>query len=428
VTTRRVVVTGLGLVTPLGLGAADFWSALLEGRSAVTRVDLLGGEGEPRHAVARLPQFDVRSLVPDRKLLRVMCDSDRYALAAAQMAVSEAGEIAPAPDRRGAFVGTRKELMAYEMLREASIASMDAQGHISSTRLGELGYPLIPPLALVTGMPNGCLFALSVLHTIKGGGANLIGSGEVGLGAIGAAYRAIQEGRVEWALAAGQDAAANRWDYADLYALGLLSRWTGDPSQAVKPFDLHRDGFVLGEGAGAVVLEELESAQRRGATILAELSGYAETCDAQGLLRTGSDGAALSRGLETALHQAGLAPEEVGYVNACGTATLAGDRTEARALRQVFGGGARRPLVSGLKPALGHLLAASGAVEFGAAVLALHHQTVPPTLNLRDPDPELDFEVARVPARQADLRAAVTISRGIGGQNAVAALRRWEPS
>ncbi len=188
-TRRRVVITGLGLVTPLGLGAADFWSALAQGRSAVTRVNFLNQEGEPRHAVARLPQFDVRSLVPDRKLLRVMCDSDRYALAAAQMAVTEAGPIAPAPERRGAFVGTRKELMAYEMLREASVASMDEQGHISSTRLGELGYPLIPPLTLVTGMPNGCLFALSVLHSVKGSGANLIGSGEVGLGAIGAAYR-----------------------------------------------------------------------------------------------------------------------------------------------------------------------------------------------------------------------------------------------
>jgi 3-oxoacyl-[acyl-carrier-protein] synthase II len=343
------------------------------------------------------------------------------------MAVTEAGEIAHAPERRGAFVGTRKELVAYEMLREASVASLDEQGHISSTRLGELGYPLIPPLTLVTGMPNGCLFALSVLHSIKGSGANLIGSGEVGLGAVGAAYRAIQEGRVEWALAGAQDAAANRWDYADLYALGLLSRWTGEASQAVKPFDRRRDGFVLGEGAAVVVLEESESALNRGASIVAELSGYAETCDARGLLQTEPDGGALARGIQSALRQARLAPEEVGYVSACGTATLAGDRTEARALRQVFGGGHGSPLVSGIKAAIGHLLAASGAVEFGATALALHHQTVPPTLNLNEPDPEFQFDFARVHARKADLRAAVTISRGSGGQNAVAALRRWEP-
>lgn len=423
---RRVVVTGLGLVTPVGIGADDFWSALVEGRGAVTRVNLVDPEGEPRHAVARVPGLDIHSFVSNRKLLRIMCDSDRYALAAAQMAVTAAGDGIPAADRRGAFVGTRKELMAYEMMREATVASLDVEGHLNSVRLGKLGFPQIPPLALVTGMPNGCLFALSVLHSIKGSGANLIGSGEVGLAAIGAAYRAIQEGQAEWALAGAPDAGANRWDYADLHALGLLSRWTGDPSQAVKPFDRRRDGFVLGEGAAVVVLEELASALGRGAHILAEISGYAETCDATGMLQPRPDGGALARAIQAALCQAGLTPEDVSYVNACGSATVIGDRTEARALNLVFGGRGQGPLVGGIKGAIGHLMAASGAVELGATVLALRHQMAPPTLNLDEPDPEFRFDFVSRRARKLDIRTAVTISRGIGGQNAVAVLRRWE--
>lgn len=423
---RRVVVTGLGLVTPLGMGAAEFWSALAEGRSAVTRVDLLDSAEAPRHLVARGPQFDIRSLVPDRKLLRIMPDSDRYALAAARLAVDGAGECIHVPERRGAFVGTRKELMAYEMLRDATAASLDEEGHLNSVRLGKLGFPQVPPLALVTGMPNGCLFALSVLHSIRGSGANLIGSGEIGLAAIGAAFRAIQQGQVEWALAGGQDAGANQWDYADLHALGLLSEWSGDPSQAVKPFDRHRDGFVLGDGAAVVVLEELGSALNRGATILAELSGYAESCDARGVLQLDPDGGALARGIQAALCQAGLSPDEVGYVNASGVATAIGDRSEARALNLVFGGGQHSPVVSGIKGAIGHLMAASGAVEFGATVLALHHQMAPPTLNLSEPDPEFQFDFVRSRAREVEIRTAITISRGIGGQNAVAVLRRWE--
>ncbi len=421
---RRVVVTGLGFVAPLGIGAADFWSELVQGRSAATRENLVDPGAEPRHAVARVPELRIRSFVSNRKLLRIMCDSDRYALAAAQMAVTEAGEGIPPRNRRGAFVGTSKELMPYEVLREATLVSLDEQGHLSPRRLGKYGFPEIPPLALVTGMPNGCLFALSVLHSIKGSGANLIGSGEIGLAAIGAAYRAIQAGQVEWALAGAHDAGVNRWNYGDLHALGLLSKWTGDPSQTVKPFDRRRDGFVLGEGAAMVVLEELGSALARGAQILAEMPGYAETCDAGGLLQLQPDGGALARAIETAIRQAGLAPEDVGYVNACGTATVVGDRTEARALSKVFGGRRRGPLVSGIKGGIGHLLAASGAVEFGATVLALRHQIAPPTLNLNEPECALEF--VRLRARTMDTEAAITISRGIGGQNAVTVLRRWK--
>jgi len=427
VSERRVVITGVGLVTPLGIGAADFWSALVEGRSAVARANLVDAEAEPRHPVARVPDLEIRAFVSNRKLLRVMCESDRYALAAAQMAVADGGGEIPPPQRRGAFVGTRKELAPYEMVREPILASLDEEGHLNSRRLGERGFPEIPPLALVSGMPNGCLFALSLLHSIKGSGTNLIGSGDIGIAAIGAAYRAIQAGQVEWALAGSHDTGVNRWDYADFYALGLLSTRNGDPSQIVKPFDRRRDGFVLGEGAGVIVLEELDSALARGAQVLAEISGHAQTCEAVGLLQLQPDGGALAQAMETAIGEAGLAPEAVDYVNAYGAATVVGDRTEARALSKVFGGRRRGPLVSGIKGGTGHLLAASGAVELGATVLALQHQTAPPTLNLNEPEPEFALEFVPHRARKADIETAITISRGIGGQNAVAVLRRWEP-
>ncbi len=381
---RRVVVTGIGLVTPLALGAADFWSALIEGRSAVARVDLTGDGGEPRHLVARVPDFKIRSFVSDRKLLRLMCRTDRLGLAAARMAADDAGEVVPPLQRRSAFIAARKEMGPVEELFDAIRASRDASGDMTPGRMGSDGYGEIPPMTLVCGLPNGCLFAASVLHSIKGGGANFLGSGEVGLYAIGAAYRAIQRGEADWALAGAHDVGADRWTYADFHRLGLISEWAGEPEQAVKPFDRRRDGFAPGEGAGMVVLEDLESARARGARIWAEVLGFAETCDATGMVQPGRDGAALARAVTRALQQADLAPEDVDYVNAYGSATMAGD-----------------------------------------TVLALHHQVVPPTLNLARPEPECHFDLVPDRARPAALRAATTISRGIGGQNAVMALRRW---
>ncbi|MDH4180251.1 MAG: beta-ketoacyl-[acyl-carrier-protein] synthase family protein [Armatimonadota bacterium] len=424
---RRVVLTGLGCVTPLGIGASDFWSALLEGRSAVTRLNLADDGAEPRHLVAPAPGFDIRSFVSNRKLLRIMCRTDRFGLAAAQMAAAEAGEVAPPPERRGAYLATRKDACPVDMLFDAIRASRGPTGGISPALLGEQGFAEFPPMTLVTGMPNGCLFAISVLHSIKGAGSTLLGRGDVGLAAIGAAYRAIQGGQVDWALAGAHDDGTDRWTYADLIGLGLISNWQGDPSQAVKPFDRRRDGFAPGEGAAMVVLEDLEDAQARGAKIQAEIVGYAETCQALALDHARLDGSALARAISAALQQAELAPEDVDYVSACGSATVIGDRTEIEALEKVFGGGARRPLVAGIKGAIGHLLAASGAVEFAATVLALQHQMVPPTLNLVEPEPECRFDLVPGRARKAAVRTAITISRGIGGQNAVIALRRWEP-
>jgi 3-oxoacyl-[acyl-carrier-protein] synthase II len=425
VSERRVVITGLGLVTPVGVGAAECWSALTSGRSAVGRVNLVGEQGEARHLAAAVPEFNVRSYVSDRKLLRLMCRSDRFGLAAAQMAVAEAGADAYPPERRGVYTATSKEMGPIEDLFEALRASRDETGEMTSVLMGSRGFSLTPPLTLVSGLANGCLFALSVLHTIVGPNTNFLGSGEAGLLAIGTAYQAVQRGDIEWALAGGHDSGVDRWSYADFHRLGLISRWEGDPARAVKAFDRRRDGFAVGEGAGMVVLEDRAQAERRRAPVLAEVIGYAATCDATGMVRPDREGTALAEALREALRRAGAAPDEVDYVNAYGSATPAGDRTELKALKAVFGSG-RRPLVSGVKGAIGHLLAASGAAELGATVLALRSSLVPPTLNLEEPEPGYCFDLVPREARPAPVRTAVTISRGIGGQNAAIVLRREE--
>jgi 3-oxoacyl-[acyl-carrier-protein] synthase II len=204
----------------------------------------------------------------------------------------------------------------------------------------------------------------------------------------------------------------------------MLSRRTDDPGRAVRPFDRSRDGFAVSEGAGMVVLEDLERARARAATIYAEILGFAMTCDASGQVAPRSDGAPLAAAVSGSLGEADVEPEGLDYVNAYASATPAGDRTELKALEAVFGDGPRRPLVSAMKGALGHMLGASGAVEFAATALALHHQVVPPTLNLEEPDPECHFDCVPDAARSVELETALTVSRGIGGQNAAMVLGR----
>jgi 3-oxoacyl-[acyl-carrier-protein] synthase II len=343
------------------------------------------------------------------------------------MAVDEAGETDLDDRRKGAFIATSKEMGPIETLFDAMRASRDETGEMTSQLLGSAGFGEIPPLTLVNGLPNGCLFAASVIHSIKGANTNFLGSGEAGLLAIGAAYRAVQRGEADWALAGAHDSGVDRWSYANFFRLGMLSNRTDDPEKAVRPFDCRRDGFALSEGAGMVVVEELEQARARGATVYAEVLGHAVTCDAAGQVAPRGDGAALTAAISGALGEADLQPGDVDYVNAYASATPAGDRTELRALEAVFGGVPRRPLVSGIKGAVGHMLAASGAVEFAATALAIYHGVVPPTLNLEEPDPECHFDCVQGAARSVEVPIAVTISRGIGGQNAAMALRRPEP-
>jgi len=420
---KRVAVTGVGLVTPLGLGAEAFWSELTAGRGAVQSVSLWDG-GVEKQLAAQVPEFRIRDYVSNRRLLRIMCRTDHFGLAAAQMAVAEAGETELEPGRKGAFIGTSKEMGPIEPLFDAARPSRDETGEMTSRGLGADGFGEIPPLTLVNGLPNGCLFAASVIHSIKGASTNFLGSGEAGLVAIGGAFRAIQQGDADLSLAGGHDSGVDRWSYANFHRLGMLSQRRDDPARAVRPFDRNRDGFAVSEGAGMVVLEELEHARARGANIYAEVLGYAATCDAAGQVSPRDDGSVLAEAIRAALRDAALNPEDVDYVNAYASATALGDRSELRALEEVFGGASRRPLVSGIKGALGHMLAASGAVEFAATALAVHHQMIPPTANLNEPDVECHFDCVQGKARSAEVASAVTLSRGIGGQNVVMVLGR----
>lgn len=418
---RRVAITGCGLLTPLGLGVEHSWSALTAGRGAVGRVDLVG-DGEGRQLAARVPEFRARDYVSNRRLLRIMCPTDHFGLAAAQMAVDEAGEAKLEPARKGAFVGTSKEMGPIETLFDAMRASRDETGEMTDRLLGSAGFGEIPPLTLVNGLPNGCLFAASVLHSIKGPNTNFLGSGEAGLMAIAAAFRAVQEGLADWALAGGHDSGVDRWSFANFHRLGMLSSHIDEPERAVRPFDRRRDGFAVSEGAGMVVLEDMDRARARGANIYAEILGFGATCDAAGQVTPRDDGSALAQAISVALREARVDPGRIDYVNAYASATPMGDRTELRALETVFGGAQTRPLVSGLKGALGHMLAASGAVELIVTALALQHQLLPPTTNLEEPDPDCHFDCLQSGARAADVNTAVTISRGIGGQNAAMVL------
>ncbi len=423
---RRVVITGLGVVSPFGEGIQAFWGSLCEGKSAITQVNLLDNKGAPPQIAAPVVGLEARNYVADRKLLRIMCRSDAFGLVAAQMAINESGAVTIDSWRKAAFIGTGKEMGPVENLFEAMRTSRDESGEMNARLLGSVGRQQIPPLTLVTGLSNGCLFAVSVLHNITGSNTGFLGSGEVSLSAIGAAYHALRDGDAEWALAGGHDSGVDRWAYADFHRMGMLTARTDDPAHAVRPFDKTRDGFALGEGAGMVVLEEAEFAQARGARIWGEIIGYAAGCDAAGMVAPNSEGAPLAQTIATAITRAGTEAADIDYVNAYASATRAGDLSELRALTAVFGQSSKQPLVSAIKGATGHLLAASGAVEFIATVLALNHQTAPPTVNLTEPDPECHFDCVPKQARAARLKTAMTLSRGIGGQSCALVLRSWD--
>jgi 3-oxoacyl-[acyl-carrier-protein] synthase II len=279
--------------------------------------------------------------------------------------------------------------------------------------------PFFIPM-IITNMASG---VTAILTGAKGPSSCIVTACATGGNAIGDAMRMIQRGEVDAMMAGGSEAAITRLAVAGFCSMKAMSTRNDDPARASRPFDATRDGFVMGEGAGVVLLEALETAERRGAAIHAEVLGYGVTTDAFHITQPDPEGDGASRSMEAAIADAGIAPEEVDYINAHGTSTPYNDRLETLAIKRVFGAHAKRLLISSTKSMMGHLLGAAGGVEFIACVLALRHQTVPPTINYRVPDPDCDLDYVPNVARPARLRTAMSNAFGFGGHNAILVLR-----
>ncbi len=410
--TRRVAVTGLGLVTPLGTGVEKTWKALCAGQSGIGRITRFDPAGYPVQIAGEVKDFDPTQFI-EKKEIKKMDTFIHYAVGASQMAVDDAGlKIAPEEaDRVGVYIG-------------AGIGGLPAIEHYHKILL-EKGPDRISPFFIPMVIINLASGQVAIRLGAKGPNSCAVTACATGNHCIGDAFRIIQRGEADVMLAGGTESCIVPTAVAGFAAARALSTRNDDPQRASRPFDRDRDGFVLSEGAGVVVLEELERARRRGARIYAEVVGYAMNSDAYHITAPPDEGEGAVRCMELAIKDAGVAKDEVGYINAHGTSTFA-DKIETRAIKQVFGERAYRIPVSSTKSMTGHLLGAAGGVEAVFSVLALHRGLLPPTINLEHPDPECDLDYVPNQARQASPNVVLSNSFGFGGVNACLLFKRFD--
>jgi 3-oxoacyl-[acyl-carrier-protein] synthase II len=394
---RRVAVTGIGVVSPVGIGAHTFWSALIEGRSGIGPITRFDPSRFARRIAGEVRDFDPTAFLARRDVVRT--DSFiHFALAATREAVEDAKlQISAEPDRIGVAIGGMP-------LLEATQRTLELEGPA-----------VVNPYALPGFLPNMAAGWISMRTGARGPIATPATACAAGSQAIGDAYRMIQRGEADVMIAGGAEALITPLVVSCFCALRALSTHNDDPQRASRPFDKERDGFVLAEGAGILVLEALERARARGAHVYAEIAGYGLAADAHHPTAPTTDGPA--RAMALALADAALRLDSVGYINAHGTSTPINDANETRAIKQAFGDHAGRLAVSSTKSMTGHLIGAAGAVEAIATTLALERGLVPPTINYRSPDPECDLDYVPNVARRMNLDVALSNSFAFGGVN-----------
>ncbi len=410
---RRVVVTGVGPITPIGTGRDAFWEGLRSGRSGVRRVDDLVDLTDIDVKIgAPLIDFDPTAHL-DPKRARHLDRSAQLALVSAGLALRDAGLGVDDydPDRSGVVSGT-------------GIGGMET--FVENVReLEQRGPRRVSPFFVTRLMPNALAGEISIEYGLRGVNFGVVSACASGSHAIGIAGEWIASGLADMVLAGGAESVMLRITFAGFARIGALSKRNEEPERASRPFDRDRDGFVMGEGAGFLVLEDAERAEHRGARIYSELAGFGMTGDAFHITSPAEDGDGARRAIEMALSRAGLRPEDVDYINAHGTSTEPNDRIETMAIKRALGEAARTVKISSTKSQVGHLLGAAGGVEAIATVLSMEHAFVPATLNYETPDPACDLDYTPR-ATAMEIRVALSNSFGFGGQNAVLLFRRSE--
>ena len=408
---RRVVVTGVGLVTPIGTGKDAFWEALISGKSGVQRVDDLIDLSDIDVKIGSV----VRDFDPlehmDKRRARRIDRTTQFALVASKLALRDAG-LSPSElplERTAAIAGT-------------GIGGMQTMEENFAV-LAEHGPHRVSPFFVPRLMPNANAGEIAIEYGMRGPNFGVVSACASSAHAIGIASELIRSGLCDVAVAGGSEAALVRIAYAGFTKIGALSKRNDDPQRASRPFDRDRDGFIMGEGGGFIILEEREEATKRGAHIYAELVGFGMSADAEHITAPAEDGAGAVQAMEMAMERADVSPSAIDYINAHGTSTVLNDRTETIAIKRVFGDAARKVKISSTKSQTGHLLGAAGAVESIATLLSMEHGMIPATLNYENPDPEcdLDYTPRKV---EKQIQLAMSNSFGFGGQNASLLFRK----
>jgi len=410
--TKRVVVTGIGLISAVGNTTSATWKALCEGQSGVGTITSFDHANQEVHIAAEVKDFDP-TLYMDRKEVRRNDRFVQYAMGATKLAMADAEfsiteDIA---DDVGVIIGS-----GIGGLRTC---------HDQFQTLFERGPSRISPFFITMFITDIAAGFISIAIGARGPNFATVSACATGANAIGEAAEMIRRGDAIAMIAGGTECAITPIGIAAFASMKALSRRNDDPATASRPFDAERDGFVMGEGAGILVLEDEEHARKRGARIYAELASYAATADAHHITEPAPEGAGLGRAMQRALVKAEVSPEDVGYINAHGTATVYNDRNETAAIKSVFGPSARAVAISSTKSMIGHTLGAAGGIEAGIAALSIYHGVLPPTINLTHPDPECDLDYVPNVAREAKVNVALSNSMGFGGHNAVLAFRRY---
>ncbi|MHC0036706.1 beta-ketoacyl-ACP synthase II [Pseudoneobacillus sp. C159] len=409
---RRVVVTGVGAVTPVGSNVETAWNNIKNGISGIGPLTRVNADEYPAKVAAEITDFNVEDFV-DKKDARKMDRFTHYAIAASLMAVKDADLLINDENshRVGVWIGS-------------GIGGMETFENQYETFLNR-GYRRVSPFFVPMMIPDMATGQVSITLGARGFNSCTVTACATGTNSIGDAFKVIQRGDADVMVTGGAEAPITKMSVAGFCANTALST-NPDPKTASRPFDANRDGFVIGEGAGIVILEELSHALARGAKIYAEIVGYGATGDAYHITAPAPEGEGGARAMRMALDDAGLTPEDIDYINAHGTSTEYNDKYETMAIKTVFGEHAYKLAVSSTKSMTGHLLGAAGGVEAIFTVLALKENVLPPTINLETPDPECDLDYVPNEARQKEMKAAISNSLGFGGHNATIAFKKYQ--
>lgn len=412
---KRVVVTGLGAITPIGNTLTEYWEGLLSGRNGIGEVTLFDASGHDCRIAGEVKGFDPHEYL-DRKDAKRMDRFAQFAVAASKQALADAQFVINElnAEQVGVIIGTGI----------GGLKVLEDQQTILLNRGPDRCSPFMIPM-MIANMAAG----LTAIHTgAKGPNSCSVTACAAGSNSIGDAFRLVQRGYAQAMICGGTEAAVTPLSFAGFASARALSTRNDDPAHASRPFDRDRDGFVMGEGTGILILEELEHALSRGAKIYAEIVGYGMTCDAYHMTAPVPGGAGAARAMQLCLKDAGLTPAQISYINAHGTSTPANDSTETKAIKTALGESAYKAAISSTKSMTGHLLGGSGGIEAVAAVMAVANDRVPPTINLENPDPECDLDYVPNQSRAQTVEVALSNSFGFGGHNVTLAFKKYTAS
>ncbi|MGK7882121.1 MAG: beta-ketoacyl-ACP synthase II [Crocosphaera sp.] len=409
---KRVVVTGLGAITPIGNTLTDYWQGLISGKSGIAEITHFDPSKHPCRIAGEVKGFDPHDYL-DRKEAKRMDRFAQFGVSGSLQALADSKLVINDlnAEQIGVIIGTGV----------GGIKVLEDQQEVYLNRGPSRCSPFMIPM-MIGNMASG----LTAIQTgAKGPNTCTVTACAAGSNAIGDAFRLVQRGYAKAMICGGTEAAVTPLSLAGFASARALSNRNDEPQRASRPFDKDRDGFVMGEGSGILILEELEHALERGATIYGEMVGYAMTCDAYHMTAPVPDGAGATRAIELALKDGGISPEQVTYINAHGTSTAANDVTETKAIKKALGDHAYRIAVSSTKSMTGHLLGGSGGIEAVATVMAIANNRIPPTLNLDNPDPDCDLDYVPYESRPLEIDVALSNSFGFGGHNVTLAFKKY---